>query len=242
MKVLLLRLDIVEASWQDGLTWRCQMRSMKEIPIAVRVSSVTLTPSGRNIIIGNVNHSNTLLVEHGDIEDLDKALAASAWVEDLDPLRWAKFFAMVKHGGQTYGGLPYTHHLAAVESVLRRFHCVDEDLLVAAWLHDVVEDTGTKIKEIAEMFGDRVAALVGAVTNEQGENRKVRAALTYPKTRSVPGAVCLKLADRIANVEHGGKLVEMYRKEYDDFRRALHTLRDCDSMWTHLDSLLGPRS
>jgi len=163
--------------------------------------------------------------------------------ESLDFLRWAKFFAAVKHGSQTYGGLPYTHHLAAVELVLRRFgygdnHPDDRDLLTAAWLHDVVEDTGTKLKEVSEMFGDRVASLVGAVTNEPGESRKVRAALTYPKTRSVRGAVALKLADRIANVEHGGKLVEMYRNEYEDFRRSLHTPGDCDAMWAHLDSLL----
>lgn len=164
--------------------------------------------------------------------------------KELDHLRWAKFFATVKHGSQLYGGLPYTHHLAAVEAVLRRFghgdnHPTDRELLTAAWLHDVVEDTGTKIKEIAEMFGERVANLVGAVTNEPGENRKIRAALTYPKTRSVAGAVCLKLADRIANVEHGGKLLEMYRKEYADFRRALYTPGDCDTMWAHLDALMS---
>lgn len=157
----------------------------------------------------------------------------------MDPLRWAKFYASVKHSGQTYGtGLPYTHHLAAVEGVLRRFKVEDENLLTAAWLHDVVEDTDTKLKEIIEMFGERVAELVGAVTNEEGPNRKVRATLTYPKTRSVKGAVCLKLADRIANVEFGGKLVEMYRKEFEDFKRHLYTEGECSEMWEHLEKLL----
>ncbi len=161
----------------------------------------------------------------------------------LDPLRWAKFFASIKHSNQIYGaGLPYTHHLAAVEAVLRRFNygigIYNESLLIAAWLHDVVEDTDTKVKEIAEMFGDRVAELVAAVTNEDGPNRKVRAALTYPKIRSTKDAVCLKLADRIANVEHGGKLVDMYKKEYEDFKRALYTKGECENMWSHLDALL----
>lgn len=155
-----------------------------------------------------------------------------------DPLRWAKFFATVRHGTQTYGGLPYTHHLAAVERVLVRFGITDEDMLTAAWLHDVVEDTGTKAKEIAEMFNDRVASLVSSVTNEPGENRKVRAALTYPKIRASADAVRLKLADRIANVENGGKLVDMYRREYEDFRRALYTPGQADAMWAHLDDLL----
>lgn len=160
-----------------------------------------------------------------------------------DLLRWAKFFASVKHADQKYGsGLPYTHHLATVVAVLDRFGITDLDMLTAGWLHDCVEDCGVKVKEIAEMFNDRVAALVDAVTNEAGANRKIRAALTYPKTRSVPGAVCLKLADRIANVEHGGKLVEMYQKEYEDFRRALYTAGECDEMWTHLDGLLKVKS
>ena len=155
-----------------------------------------------------------------------------------DPLRWAKFFATVRHSTQTYGGLPYTHHLAAVECVLVRFGITDEDMLTAAWLHDVVEDTSTKAKEIAEMFNDRVASLVSSVTNEPGENRKVRAALTYPKIRASADAVRLKLADRIANVENGGKLVDMYRREYEDFRRALYTPGQADAMWAHLDDLL----
>lgn len=166
---------------------------------------------------------------------------------NLDPLRWAKFFATAKHAGQTYAGLPYTHHLSAVEQVLRRFLKPTlvgldriEALFQAAWLHDVVEDTDTKLKEIYEMFGDDVAVLVGAVTNEKGENRKVRAALTYPKIRSIPGAVCLKLADRIANVEQGGQLVQMYAKEYDDFKRNLYSAGEYEGMWSHLDGLLIP--
>lgn len=170
----------------------------------------------------------------------------------MDPLRFVKFFAATKHGNQQYStGLAYTHHLAAVEAVVRRFK---DDILrnystedwsswlqtfcEAAWLHDVVEDTGTKLKEVEEMFGPHVAILVGAVTNEAGPNRKMRAFATYPKIRATPGAVALKLADRIANVEAGGKLVEMYKKEYEDFRRALHTDGEYDKMWAHLDQLM----
>lgn len=157
---------------------------------------------------------------------------------NLDPLRWHKFYATVKHGDQKYGFLPYTTHLAAVENVLRRFDVADLILLGAAWLHDVCEDTGTKVKEIEELFGEETALIVGAVTNEKGENRKVRAALTYPKIRANKKAVTLKLADRLANVENGGSLVTMYRKEYEDFRRALYTKDENEEMWNCLDRLL----
>jgi (p)ppGpp synthase/HD superfamily hydrolase len=157
---------------------------------------------------------------------------------NLDPLRWHKFYATVKHGDQKYGFLPYTTHLAAVENVLRRFNITDSILLGGAWLHDVCEDTGTKVKEIEELFGEETALIIGAVTNERGESRKVRAALTYPKIRSNKKAVILKLADRIANVENGGSLVTMYRKEYEDFKRALYTKDENEEMWSCLDRLL----
>ena len=205
----------------------------------------------------------------------------------LDPLRHVKFFAAVKHGDQKYsGGLPYTHHLAAVEAVLRRFEpdiratlartmfvkhvsavgmplgedaftCSEfEQLLAAAWLHDVVEDTSgtsqeTKCKDVAEMFGDSVADLVAAVTEFEQiltaawlhdviEDAGGTSQETYPKIRSVRGAVALKLADRIANVEAGGSLVAMYQEEYEDFRRALHTAGEYEATWAHLDALLRP--
>lgn len=157
---------------------------------------------------------------------------------NLDPLRWYKFYATVKHGDQKYGFLPYTTHLSAVENVLRRFDVADLVLLGAAWLHDVCEDTGTKVKEIEELFGEETASIVGAVTNEKGENRKIRAALTYPKIRANKKAVILKLADRIANVENGGSLVTMYKKEYEDFKRALYTKDENEEMWSCLDRLL----
>jgi (p)ppGpp synthase/HD superfamily hydrolase len=171
---------------------------------------------------------------------------------NIDALKVARFFATVKHAGQLYSGVPYTHHLAAVEATLRRFgpsvhygavvsefDAADEVLLVAAWLHDAVEDTGTKVKEIAEMFGEDVAKLVAAVTDEPGDNRKIRKALTYPKIRAAGRlAVRLKLADRIANIEAGGTLSDMYRKEQEDFRRALHTPGENEDMWKHLDGLL----
>jgi (p)ppGpp synthase/HD superfamily hydrolase len=160
----------------------------------------------------------------------------------MDPLRHVKFFATVKHAGQLYKGLPYTHHLAAVEGVLRRFQVTDPDMLTAAWLHDAVEDTETSLKEVREMFGDTVGNLVGAVTDEPGPNRKVRHALTYPKIRTVAGAVQLKLADRIANVEAGGNLVRMYREEHEDFKRALYTAGQYEKMWEYLDLALQEKT
>lgn len=188
----------------------------------------------------------------------------------MDIITHAKLFATQRHvldNHQLYGGvLPYTHHLEAVERVIRRFGVPaavdaapgqwkeDVNLLAAAWLHDVVEDTRgrpneVRAREIEEIFGEDIAMLVGAVTSENGENRKIRNALTYPKIRAAgERAIALKLADRIANVEYGGKsgsLGGMYSREYPDFRHALHTTEPAslylvNQMWHHLDTLLKP--
>lgn len=165
----------------------------------------------------------------------------------IDPLIVARYYAAQAHAGQTYGVLPYTHHLQEVEATVREFFGVsDEQLLVAAWLHDVLEDTDRKPKHIAEIFGQGVADLVVAVTDVPAENRKARKALTLPQIRKAGDrAIALKVADRLANVRHGGRLVEMYKREHGDFKRELLTVNIEDwttvplaDMWRTLDSYL----
>lgn len=160
----------------------------------------------------------------------------------------AKIFATQRHVDerhQKYQNLPYTHHLQAVVNVLQTFGICDEIMIVSAWLHDVIEDCDVKSKEIEESFGPEIAQLVNAITNEKGENRKIRAALTYPKIRNAGSrAVMLKLADRIANTESGGSLLSMYKKEYSDFRWSLYSAEDCKvnlvlaDMWKWLDNTM----
>lgn len=145
----------------------------------------------------------------------------------MNLLEQAKLLATQKHvldNHQLYGNLlPYTHHLAAVANVLRVFEIDDEALEVAAWLHDIVEDTSVKVRDIEELFGEEIAALVYAVTSEPGENRTIRNALTYPKIREAGiKAVILKLADRIANVEVGGSMTKRYVKEHAAFRHGIY--------------------
>lgn len=161
----------------------------------------------------------------------------------MDLLQAAKHFATLHHvirKGQLYGALPYTHHLQDVERVLREFGENREVMLVAAWLHDVVEDTDVKVRDVEENFGEEVAQLVSAVTNEEGHNRKVRNALTYPKIRAAgPDATRLKLADRLANVRSGGSSLKMYVKEYSEFKHALYVPTDKNGfMWDALDRIL----
>ncbi|MCC7459794.1 MAG: HD domain-containing protein [Proteobacteria bacterium] len=161
----------------------------------------------------------------------------------MDLVQRAQDFAAERHGFQQYGKeKPYTFHLGKVADVLKRFGITDEQMLAAAWLHDVVEDTKTSIEEIESNFGPRVADLVFRVTNESGKNRRERHQKTYPKIRASKDAVLLKLADRIANVEHSiesqSSFLGMYKKDHDYLVESLRTEGQADAMWNHLENLM----
>ena len=162
---------------------------------------------------------------------------------DSLPIKAAVAFATAAHEGQMYGDAPYTVHLAHVFEVLKRFKISDEELLVASFLHDVVEDTNTSLFQVEATFGRGVADLVHRVTNERGINRKERHLKTYPKIKESERATTLKLADRIANtenaIEHNNDIINMYKKEYPDFKEALYKAGSNESMWRHLDFLMG---
>jgi (p)ppGpp synthase/HD superfamily hydrolase len=160
-------------------------------------------------------------------------------------MKKASEFAAKAHGTQTYGDKPYTHHLEMVIEVLYRFgFSKDRDLLQAAYLHDTIEDTDIRWFDLWACFNKGVADLVEAVTDGPGKNRKERHASTYPYIRQFGArAVALKLADRIANVEHSiatsntGKF-KMYRKEHKDFEKVLRIPSEHVAMWLHLKMLL----
>src|SRR5262249_47055660 len=124
-------------------------------------------------------------------------------------------------------------HLAAARQVLADFG-YGGDLAVAAWLHDLNEDTPTSREEIADRFGAHVAALVWAVTGI-GATRAERNQSGYTKIRALPEAAVLKLADRIANVEAKGPAHKLsrYRDELPGFEAALAGLGD-ERMWARL--------
>lgn len=166
-------------------------------------------------------------------------------------------FAIENHGDQKYGKKPYHSHLMDVVTVLRRFvdwDILEQEMVDAAWLHDVIEDTPVVSDIVFKKFGSRVGALVRAVTNEQGANRKERHLKTYPKIKDTFRAIVLKLADRIANVENTisrdrygrppKNLFWMYVKDHDFFVEQLRGKCNNDlaeteeMMWNYLDELM----
>jgi (p)ppGpp synthase/HD superfamily hydrolase len=105
-------------------------------------------------------------------------------------------------------------------------HLLDEELNdycgKAVWAHDTIEDTRVSYNDVKNQLGDEVADIVYAVTNDKGKNRKERAGDKYYEgIRNTPGAVFVKLCDRIANVQYGkmtkSRMFEMYKKENPEF-------------------------
>ncbi len=81
-------------------------------------------------------------------------------------------YAAEKHDGQTrkQSAVPYLSHLMAVASLVLEAGG-DEDMAIAALLHDVVEDCGgmPRLREIRKQFGPRVAKIVEGCTDSFGE-------------------------------------------------------------------------
>lgn len=141
--------------------------------------------------------------------------------------------------------LPYEFHLRMVAEVAKDFkHLLDDTkdyytgekyrgpmqgqvtlrdaCLIAVWGHDLIEDTRVSYNDVMNHLGQEVADIVYAVTNEKGKNRDERANDKYYEgIRNTPGAVFVKLCDRIANVQYSkmtkSRMFEMYKKENTNF-------------------------
>jgi guanosine-3',5'-bis(diphosphate) 3'-pyrophosphohydrolase len=116
-------------------------------------------------------------------------------------------FATGHHGDQRRKtGVPYLEHLLeAVQILVQGAGVRDPDVLVAAVLHDVVEDTPCTLDEISAAFGPRAAELVSWVTKPErgpGEDASAVREAYLRRLRLAPqDAILVKLADRMSNVQ-----------------------------------------
>ena len=127
-------------------------------------------------------------------------------VEDMQRVRDAYDLAAEAHKVQRRKtGEPYIIHPIAVAKIVAEELELGANPVIAAFLHDVVEDTDYTINDIRERFGDDVAFLVGAVTKQKKDK--------YEKSKQVDNyrqilesvqydvrAILIKLADRLHNM------------------------------------------
>jgi (p)ppGpp synthase/HD superfamily hydrolase len=165
----------------------------------------------------------------------------------MEKVEKARQMAVAAHGDQKYGEHPYSVHLDEVARICEPF---GEDAQVVAYLHDTLEDTALTYPDVEAAFGAFVAQCVAFLTDPPAANRKERKARSYAKLGTIDEktpeslALIVKAADRLANVRasfvgrnHG--LLDMYRKEHEAFRTAVHRPGLNDGLISVVDHLLA---
>lgn len=147
------------------------------------------------------------------IEILADRLDSYLEPDQVNLVRRAYFYAEQAHDGQTRrSGEPYVTHPLAVANILADMR-MDYQSLMAAMLHDVIEDTGIPKDALATQFGDTVADLVDGVSKltqmtfetkaeAQAENFQKMALAMAQDIR----VILVKLADRLHNMRTLGAL------------------------------------
>lgn len=130
--------------------------------------------------------------------EIEAAAAESELIRDALELAERAHAGQVRSGS---GGMAYIHHPVAVAELLAE-HGYGEETVAAALLHDVVEDSETSVEEIAARFGQPVAGLVEAMTDDESvEPYERRKEEHRRRVREAAGdAAAIYAADKLSNV------------------------------------------
>ncbi len=147
------------------------------------------------------------------IEALSHRLSSYLDPSQINLVKRAYFYAEQAHDGQKRrSGEAYITHPLAVADILATMH-MDHQSLMAAMLHDVIEDTGISKKAISGQFGDAVADLVDGVsklTQIEFESHAEKQAENFQKMALAMAndlrVILVKLADRLHNMRTLGAM------------------------------------
>ncbi len=141
------------------------------------------------------------------ISDLSKVLENYLTKDEIDLVKKAYKVAKIAHEGQyRQSGEPYIHHPLAVALILAELE-LDYYCIVAAILHDCIEDTIVTKEDISETFGEQVAHIVEGVsnlTNLEFTSSSQKQASNFQKLFFAMSkdmrVMVIKLADRLHNM------------------------------------------
>jgi (p)ppGpp synthase/HD superfamily hydrolase len=152
-----------------------------------------------------------------------------------------------KDTNHLYDDQCYSTHLKMVAEYAEKFSYLlskdmVENVLYAAWCHDLIEDDRQTYSDVKKNTNIDVAEIVYALTNEKGKNRKERANdKYYIGIMKTTGAQYLKICDRLANISYSlrkdGRMLNLYRKENKDFKSKLYSEK-YDDMFKEIENLL----
>lgn len=136
----------------------------------------------------------------------------------------ARAFAIAHHGDQVDKcGMPYVGHLERVATFVEGWLSpgFSTEVVVAAWLHDVVEDTDTTVGDVEAAFGMRVGELVDLLTRRP--HPEETHAEYIERVCADPDAVIIKIADVLDNMDPNRRNSEGNRPdEYDGMLTRYH--------------------
>ena len=124
----------------------------------------------------------------------------------------AELFAKSKHAGKLKkSGITYSNHLENVVSRLKSLGVIDEEVLCAGWLQDILEDTDTSFDELFEKFGRRIAVLTLSLTKTKFViDTDDDSTLSLTKKRAIPEKQRQKeYAVKIKESEIDAKLIKL---------------------------------
>jgi guanosine-3',5'-bis(diphosphate) 3'-pyrophosphohydrolase len=134
--------------------------------------------------------------------------------------------AFAAHQGPRSRGDTSIDHPVAVAELLHR-EGFGEEVVAAALLHDVIEDTSTDLGELAERFGPEVCGLVREMTEDQGIDdyplRKAEHRLRVARSGRVSA---IYAADKLASVREIDDPQEVPRERLDHYQKSLETLSE----------------
>ena len=116
----------------------------------------------------------------------------------------AQKFACEKHKNQKRKDsiTPFSDHLVGVVNRLKNLGIVNQNVLCAAWLHDIIEDTDVTFDEINEIFGNVISVLVLSLSKDSELPKKQREAQYIQQLKdSTLQAKIIKLCDISANLK-----------------------------------------
>lgn len=140
---------------------------------------------------------------------MSKELEYMLSAEELPLFERAAVFAAAAHRGMTRKGnrIPYLVHPMEAAAIIAEM-TDDQELMAAAVLHDVVEDTEVTLPEIEKYFGSRIAFYVGCESEDKRPGLppestwrlRKQETIDFLKTRADRGAKMLALADKLSNM------------------------------------------
>lgn len=147
-------------------------------------------------------------------EELKRMLS----VDGLPLFEQAAVFAAVAHRGTKRKGcgIPYLAHPMEAAAIISEM-TEDQELIAAAMLHDVVEDTEVTLQEIREYFGDRIACYVAGESENKRKDLppestwflRKQETILFLQNKADTGAKMIALADKLSNMRSIARDVEL---------------------------------